>query len=241
MSRCPTLKTHPLVTLALAGLLAACGGSEDSAPGGDPGQTTDPGETTDPGQTTDPGGTSEGTYPVGGKGPLKVLAFTVEPETVTFGSEATLRWAVQGPEVVLINFKTDGHNIAGSTERNYQRKTGALFKDTVFQLVARGGEDTQMKELTVKVTPAPLKITSFTATPNPAAAGAQVKLEWAMTGAHSFTLTEGGKTIAERTSENFLSGGGANVTMGSADTTYTLTISNGTDPEVEQALTVKLK
>lgn len=119
--------------------------------------------------------------------PLPVIdSFTATPDSIS-GGTSTLSWSVAGADSlrILANVGANPGNVTGTSVAVAPTTT------TIYTLTATNASGSVTREATVTVT-APVNtvsIDSLTATPNPAAAGEAVTLNWSVTGTQSLWLS----------------------------------------------------
>ncbi len=167
---------------------------------------------------------------------VTISSFTATPTTVAPGGQVQLAWNVARADSVTINAEPGGE-VTTSTDL-VGSVMATVNANTTFTLVATGGGKTAMRSVSVTVSAdAPPSIQSFTATPMAAGAGTTVTLRWSATNGNQVRIVQGGNELLNSTT--MANGGSLPVTMGNADTTYDLEVSNANGMDTE-SVTVTL-
>jgi hypothetical protein len=159
--------------------------------------------------------------------PLPVIAaFAATPAAVLVGSPVTLTWEATGAEVVTI---APGIGAVMGTSLMVTPTANTTY---VLTATNAGGSVTRMANVTV-TTPEPLPVIgAFAATPASIAPGATTTLSWSVSGAAAVVISAN-----TGTSPGAVSGSSVTVSP-AANTTYTLTATNGSGGSVTQTVSV---
>jgi hypothetical protein len=153
--------------------------------------------------------------------PPTITAFTATPGIVTLGATSTLAWTVSGASSLSIdNGVGDVTSLASCPV--------SPTTTTTYTLTATNAYGSTPQSTTVTVVPAPV-ITSFSANPASVISGGTTQLSAVFTGGNG-VVTPGNLPITS----------GVAITSGpiSADTTFTLTVTNSADTPVSQTTVV---
>ena len=143
-----------------------------------------------------------------------IHSFKASPPKILDGTSSTLAWDTTDATSIAIS---PGGFSSGSAMGSVSVSPTAT---TAYKLTATNANGSKTATLTVTVvTPAQLKINSFTAKPAIIMAGTSTSLKWSTAGTTSVSITPG-------TFTSTLSNGSTSVSPG-ATTTYTLTATNG--------------
>ncbi len=150
-----------------------------------------------------------------------VNTFTASPMAVDPGMATTLSWTAANANSVIVTDDQGNELVNGSD------LTGSVMDsptvDTTYTITVSDGTNMATDTVTVTVNqPMGASIQSFTATPMMAVTGQNVDLAWATMDADSIAINDGATDV--HTSTN--AAGTFQVTMGTADQTYTLTALN---------------
>ncbi len=158
------------------------------------------------------------------------ISFTADDASITSGQSATLRWTATNAKSAEIDQGVG--EVSPAAGGSVQVSPTA---DTTYTLTVTDNNDaTSTAQLTVTVADAPA-VTSFTVTPATITVGRQATLQWAATGdAITASIDQGVGTVSPAT-------GGSTTVSPTADTTYTITVtdSNGVSVQADAAVTVE--
>jgi hypothetical protein len=155
--------------------------------------------------------TAQASVTITAVGAPSIASFTATPPSITAGQSSTLAWSVTGATTVSID---QGVGTVGSASSTTVSPTAT----TVYTLTATGAGGTATGQVAVSVSSATPVISTFTATPANITSGQSSTLAWATTGATALSIDQGVGVVTGTTSKTV---------QPAADTTYTLTASNG--------------
>jgi hypothetical protein len=154
-----------------------------------------------------------------------IRSFNANPPEITEGSSSTLEWEVIGDDPLTVSIDGIGEVEAVDNLPVSPNTT------TLYTLRASNPADDVSDTVTVTVNPAPepATITSFSADPSTIELGGSSTLSWTVSGTEPITVT-----ISDGASDIFSNTGDGSDTLlvtPSATTTYTLTATNGVNPD----------
>jgi hypothetical protein len=151
-----------------------------------------------------------------------IISFTASPATISAGQSSTLSWTVTGATMLTLD---QGAGSALVTVLGTNSQAVTCTETTTYTLTLNGSESAQV---TVTVVPLPV-ITSFSASPNPVSNNASTTLT---------AVFSGGTGTVDQGIGPVTSGVGTSIGPISANTTYTLTVTNSLGGSTTAQVTV---